>query len=55
MWLITCPNPNCGFEGTLAAYSQSCAGECTCPFCNEFFQWEEPVDEDDSGDEDDTA
>ncbi len=45
MWLITCPNQNCGFQGTLTDYEASCADECVCPKCNESFQWEEPEDE----------
>lgn len=46
MWWITCPNPTCGFQGTLEDYKASDADECSCPNCNLFFQFEEPEDED---------
>jgi hypothetical protein len=53
MWSITCPNPECGFKGTLEQYGPSCADECTCPYCGEFFQWEEPYDGDDEDEDED--
>lgn len=49
-WVITCPNPACGFRDPIQSFSPSLADECWCPICGEAFVFERGNDDDDDND-----
>lgn len=50
MWLITCPNSCCGYQGPMDEFEPSLADECACPKCETFFEVDLTDDEDDDED-----